>query len=174
MEIEEKIYDEQELESFFNELIKRKRFDANEGGLQACGVISKDKARFKVTEDDGVEPHMYSNFTLANNIATGNIKRYRGANFSKFKDIQKICCEWLELRITDSDELLLAFHSYRDLNSYQLKIIKEFLRIVATPKVQEAYKEIKIGISGNNISIPFDTSLAVARMKIAQSAKNIK
>ncbi|MBQ6323807.1 MAG: hypothetical protein IJI22_03140 [Bacilli bacterium] len=117
---------------------------------------------------------MYSNFTLADNITTGNIKRYRGANFSKFKDIQKICCEWLELRITDSDELLLAFHSYRDLNQYQLKIIKEFLKIAATPKVQEAYKEIKIGVSGNNIEIPFDTSLAIARMKISQSAKQNK
>ena len=46
-----------EISSFFNELMRRRRDDDIEEGLQAGGVIYPDKAGFKISEANGNGPH---------------------------------------------------------------------------------------------------------------------
>ena len=162
MKNKENVYNEEEIEYFFNELIKRKRYDEFEIGLQASGLITKNNAAFKITEEDGKEPHMYAEINLNNYIKTGenrNIIDRNTFNYNKYKKELLEVNNSLCLRVTDSDILVLAFTCYDNINSYQLKIIKKFVEIARIALNNNKYENINIGISTKNIHIPFNLSI---------------
>ena len=173
----EKVYIDEQIETFFNELIKRKRFDPMEEGLQACGVITPNKAAFKVTEEDGKEPHMYAEVNLINYNITGEcddtIDRSHFNYFNYARGLGEKIRNYLKLRITDSDRLVLAFTCYDIINTYQLKIIKKFVELAKKALKNKDYEEIEIGVSAKNINISFDSPLdSIDRQLFVASRKS--
>ena len=180
MENKEKIYEAKEdnqIEQFFKELIARKRFDEQEGGLQACGMITKNQAAFKITENDGIEPHMFAELNLINYLKTGdyiNLINRNNFNFNKHREELREASNALSLRITDSDELVLAFNTYEDINSYQLKIIKRIIETVKSPKIKDNYQKIRIGIHAKNFNLPFEMNIDEIYRNIYIASHKIK
>ena len=150
-----------QLNLFFKELIKRKRNEPIEGGLQASVVVYKDRAAAKVNENDGKGVHIASNINLTkflfgdNNYLTEKGIRYFGLYTN---ELGKFTKEAIEVRILDGqDSLMLAIHSYNEIESlFKLKVLKMIIDICKIIKDKNIYKEIEVGFSTPNISIDFE------------------
>ena len=151
---------EHELTLFFDELIKRKRNDPIDGGLQASVVIFEDRFGAKVNELDGCGLHIISEVDLTkflfndNNYLTEKAAEHFGLYIS---EIMKISSEAITIRILDGyDELMIAIASENKLKSkFEVEIIKTIIKICDNIKKNKYYKSIKLGINLPNTSMDF-------------------
>ena len=67
-----------EINTFFGKLMRRRRNDDVEEGLQAGGVIYPDRAGFKISERDGRASHARNIHTVvvSDNAAINTLKRF--------------------------------------------------------------------------------------------------
>lgn len=155
---EEKI--QSELESFFEELIKRKRNDPIEGGLQASMIILPTVFAAKINEEDGMSPHINSCVNLIKYINNDHkyLTREGTRNFNIYqKENTIINNDVIELRILDGeDTLMIAITSNKKTESlFELKMLKRITTICNNLMNNNIYKNIDIGIHTHNFKIDF-------------------
>lgn len=155
---EEKI--QSELESFFEELIKRKRNDPIEGGLQASIVIFPNKFLAKVNEEDGMGSHSQSCINLVKYLNNDHkyLTKFGMRHFNLYpKERNQLNILGTEIRILDGEEeLMLAIVSEKSKeNIFELKIIMEIIKLCSILMNKNYYKNVDIGIHTPNIKIDF-------------------
>ena len=141
-----------QLEMFFQELLRRKRDDPFEDGLQAGGIIYPDKFAFKVNENDGMAPHTHTFETLAQYI-DGETKfseietiGYTGIRHGDPHSWLTINRQGFTIRILmGKDHLVIAIETTSNLISiFQLNIIKKIINITKTIFEQRILSSISI------------------------------
>ena len=117
MEMQEKIYyssDDNEsdvLNDFFNELVKRKKDDVDDWGLQASMVIRDNDYAAQINEKDGAESHNLTLINLYNNL-NGDNNNYFSKDLSDDNkkqlnlDTIKMNLECIKVRIISSMDRL--------------------------------------------------------------------
>ena len=134
-----------QLKSFFNELIKRKRNDPLEGGLQASIIIYKDRCAFKINELDGAGLHVISEVNLTkflyndNNYLTEKAAGHFGLYMSEMMTITK---DAISVRILDGeDKLMVAITSSGNIQSkFEIEVLKYIINICKNIKENNYYK----------------------------------
>ena len=127
---EEKIYENSTERDFLKELYMRKREDSVEQGVQAVGLISIDNTFYKINEDDGCEPHLYSFAGLCSYINRGVYTKFQGGNMQPILQEHQTCLVQgcVEVRITSSPtKTIFAFLSFNELSYFQIQSIYMFL-----------------------------------------------
>ena len=136
-----------ELTSFFNELMRRRRNDDIEEGLQAGGVIYSDRAGFKICERDGLASHAQAQENCSQFIngeeefsseeAVGMIG-LRKKDPNAWANITK---NGFSVRIVATENgLIFIFNSYNYSTSYfQLNTIYKLFNLI-----RDAYKDKKV------------------------------
>lgn len=151
---------EQELTLFFEELIKRKRNDPIDGGLQASTVIFEDRFGAKVNELDGGGLHIISEVDLTKFLFNDSqyLTEKASEHFGLYmSEIMKLSAEAITIRILDGiDELMIAITSENKLKSkFEVEMLKIIIKICDNIKKNNYYKSIKLGINLPNISMDF-------------------
>lgn len=162
----EKVYivdnenNENSIELFMQELNRRKRYDKEEEGLQATGIIRVDGvSAFKINENDGLEPHMFEEVNLERFLRELNAiskEEFLGpGGFNKIIESKKKCPGACYLRITASpNELVIAFTCSKTLNESQFSVIEQI--ITSAMNFEHCYEQVNIGISDESgIIVPF-------------------
>lgn len=132
-----------EINSFFKTLMKRRRNDDIEEGLQAGGVIYLDRAGFKISERDGKASHAQCQENVAqylNGESAFSSEESMGYINQKRKDPNS----WINIpktgftvRIVATKNMLIFIfntHSY-DTSKFQLEVINKIFNLI-----KEAYK----------------------------------
>ena len=137
-----------EIKDFFNKLMKRRRNDSVEEGLQAGGVIYPDRAGFKICERDGNASHAQAQEHVSQYL--NGVDEYTSEEAIGFINQRKndpnswinISKNGFSVRIVASKEMLIfVFNTYRyDINEFQLNVISKIVNLI-----KESYynKEIK-------------------------------
>lgn len=165
------------LTSFFMELVKRRKDDPFEGGLQASIVIMPNKATFKVCEDDGKAPHMQ---TMINSIKYMNndynfLTREGITYFSLYsKELSQLSEECIEIRVLDGEkELMLAIVSNRDIKSlFQVSLLEKIFAICTSLMENKIYTDIVIGLSTPTEKVDFEPLSSLQLQMLNQSLIN--
>lgn len=118
---------------FFSEMLKRKRDDSIEGGLQLAAVIYKDSYAAKVNEEDGFGTHLESLINLTRFLMKkGNFFSEQGMRQFELleDDIRTITAKGIEIRMMcNSSELTIFFHTKNDIKSeFEVEVIKSFAK----------------------------------------------
>ncbi len=166
-------YDEEdidyELSSFFNELMKRRRNDDIEEGLQAGGVIYPDRAGFKICERDGRASHAHAQENASqyiNGESSFSGEEMVGMINSRKNDPNA----WMNLpkngftvRIVATQELLIfIFNTYSyNINSFQLNTIYKLFNYI-----KKAYED-------NDIKYPYINFITSRDRFVFNERKNI-
>ena len=149
-----------ELEKFFSELISRKRYDSEEGGIQACMVLFPDKFAAKIAENDGLSSHFVTNINLVEYLNDkGKYLSNSGSGyFGLSKEERRELYNSLQFRIIDNpDELTIAITSSVDLSSsFQFDVLKDIILLCNKYINNNEYKNISIGLSTPSINIDFE------------------
>ena len=172
---EEKITEQ--LKLFFEELVKRKRKDAIEGGLQASLIIFPKVFAAKINEKDGTATHASSSINLVKFI--NHDPKYLTdtgiRKFSIYKKEEKQKIEnATEARILDGEnELMIAIWSdKKSESSFELKMIKRIIAICDRLMKDKHYENIDIGIHTSNIKIDFgEWTVAKGKMMLEEIEK---
>ena len=176
------------LNSFFNELLTRRRTDDLEGGLQAGGVILPDKAGFKVAERDGYATHAHTFETVSQYIncevmfssedTIGNMSLRRDDPNSWF-NIPK---NGFTVRIVaTNDTIIFIFDTYSyKLTEFQLEVIDKLYNMIKQAYESQIIKKPYINfITGNykfifNEHLNIDNQLESLEQFIAKRKEEIK
>ena len=147
-----------EMNLFLSSLIKRKRNDPYEGGLQATMVILPTSFGAKVTENDGRSVHErgFTNITKFLNgdkifLTDEGIRRtylYKEESYQRIR-------EGIEVRFLDGEEeLLVAITTHtREQTDFQKEIIKRLLFYVKQIKDRGFYPSLKVGLTTKTIKM---------------------
>ena len=144
-------YDEEDLDyeisKFFSKLMKRRRNDDVEEGLQAGGVIFPDRAGFKISERDGRASHAQCQENISQYLngesefsseeAVGFINQ-RKNDPNAWMNITK---KGFTVRVVANEEMLIfVFNTYSyDVSHFQLEVIHKLLNLI-----RETYKNNEI------------------------------
>lgn len=144
-------YDEEDLDyeisKFFSKLMKRRRNDDVEEGLQAGGVIFPDRAGFKISERDGrashaqcqenVRQYLNGESEFSSEEAVGFINQRRN-DPNAWMNITK---KGFTVRVVANEEMLIfVFNTYSyDVSHFQLEVIHKLLNLI-----RETYKNNEI------------------------------
>ena len=169
--LEEKIYystdtsnqldTQNQLLSYFKELIKRKRDDIEEEGLQGSIIILPHKFAAKISEENGKGTHQNNNVNLVrylNNEDTYISKIGMQYPAIYKEEIKQIIKEGIEIRIIATEETLkLAIISSDNIKTiYQAKALKNIISICQKLMKEKAIPNIEIGLSTPTTKIDFD------------------
>lgn len=169
--LEEKIYTanindpnekiNEQINEFLTSLAKRKRNDLYEGGLQASLICFKGYFAAKVSENDGLEPHISNEYNLynflnnKNKYLTDEGKDHFALYMMDYLFIERF---GFSIRILDSEEeLMFAIVSKNDIDSqFQIHVLKTLIESCKQLKDNNIYKKIEIGIHAKNMEIEFE------------------
>lgn len=156
--LDEKIYvclkdneeeNEKNISAFFTELVNRKRYDALEGGLQACAVFFEDKGAMKICENDGRAPHMNSFINLIKHLNNdNNYLSLKGTGFFILsqQERKQLIESGIEIRILDgANKLMLTINSsIKDVSSFQIDAVNKVICACKTLKDSNIYNTVEI------------------------------
>lgn len=152
---------DKKINNFISLLVKRKREDPFEGGLQACMVIFPDKFAMKICENDGSAPHVNSFINLVKYL--NNDSKYISLIGTSYfgiysKERRQLYENGIEVRILDGNEtLMLAITSKTDINSsYQIEILGKILFFFKVLKDEKAYECVNVGLHTPSAKIDFN------------------
>ena len=132
-----------ELNSFFNELLSRRRNDYLEGGLQACGVVFSEKAGFKIAERDGSATHAHTDESIAQYL-NGETMFSGEDTLGQFNLRKNDPNAWINLPknsftvriVASKDHLIFVFNTYQyKISPFQLEVIEKTFN-----KIKQAYQ----------------------------------
>lgn len=146
--------------NFFTEMMKRKRDDSYEGGLQLSAVIFKDCYAAKINEENGTAPHLSTHVNLVRYL-NGEKEFFTIHGTRRFKlihnDMAKLLEEGIEIRmICSTDEFTIIINSENDINSeFEYNIIKSFVKCAYEFYKAKYLKNITfhIGLAKNYLEI---------------------
>ena len=168
----------EEIKKFLDSLIKRKRNDLYEGGLQASLICLNGCFAAKISENDGLEPHisneynLYSYLTHKNKYLTEEGREQFTLYMMDYLFIERF---GFSIRILDSeDSLMFAIVSKNDIDSeFQINVLETLIKYCIQMKENNIYKNIEIGIHSKNIDIEFE-ECENNFDKILETLENIK
>lgn len=117
---------------FFNEMLKRRRNDEAEGGLQLSAVIFPHTYGAKVNENDGRAVHIREHVNLTRYLYNSDQQYLSDAGIRKYAlsagERAKIAREGVEARIICNESgLLMIFDAHNtELDDFQRKVIGSF------------------------------------------------
>ena len=169
--LEEKIYTanindpsekiNEQINGFLTSLVKRKRNDLYEGGLQASLICFKGSFAAKVSENDGLELYISNEYNLYNFL--NNKNKYLTDEGREHFALYMMDYLFIErfgfsIRILDSEEdLMFAIVSKNDIDSeFQIHVLETLIKSCKQLKDNNIYKKIEIGIHAKNIEIDFE------------------
>ena len=147
------------IEEFLSELVKRKRNDPLEGGLQAMMVILPASFAAKVNEEDGLSSHAREGVNLIKHMS-GERKYLTNEAMGKIvlsqKETMQLLMEGIEVRILDGkDHLMVAIYSMNGkYTAFQIETIENL--IDSLKKLKDNYKELEVGLHTQSINIEFN------------------
>ena len=149
-----------ELDKFFKALVSRRRYDREEGGIQACIVLFPDKFAAKIAEGDGLDSHFVTSINLVEFL--NNRNKYLSSSGAGYyglsKDERKELYEALQFRIIDNpEELMIAITSSLDIDSsFQLDVLKRVILLCKELMDKKVYRNISMGLNTPSIHIDFE------------------
>ena len=150
-----------QLNLFLSNIIKRKRDDPIEGGLQATMIILPTSFGAKVTENDGKSVHERGFVNLVKHL-NGDRKYLTDEGIRKLylykeESLQKIR-EGIEIRILDGENHLMLAITAQNNNQteFQFDIIKKLLKYCKQIKDRGFYDIVEVGFHTKNIKIDFE------------------
>lgn len=150
----EKIYENSTEREFLKELYLRKREDALEGGIQAVGIILKNNSLYKINEEDGYEPHMYSFAGLCSYINKSTYTVFDRGKMMPILQEMKNCFNHgaAEVRITSSPtKTIFAITSSLELSYFQIQSIY----VLLLNAISLGFENIQLGVTSPNVNINF-------------------
>lgn len=150
----EKIFENFAEREFLKELYLRKREDPQEGGIQAVGAISKSNSCYKINEEDGYEPHMYSFAGLCSYINKGTYTVFdREKTYPIFQEMRQSFIQGIaEVRITSSPtKTVFAITSSLELSNFQIQSIY----VLLLNAISLGFENIQLGVTSKNVNIKF-------------------
>lgn len=150
------------LNSFFDEIVRRRRSNVFSGGLQAGLVISNDACAAKVSEDDGFGSHVSTSVNLVrylNNDGVYVTEKGIGYPVLYRDDLKQLNTEdYVDSKIIDSSKrLMMSFISnYDRLSLFQIQSIKSIIDIFKELKDTGVYDDINVGLKIGKSEIDFD------------------
>lgn len=140
------------INSFFDELVQRRRVDIFSGGLQAGLIIGEDSMAAKVNEGDGNESHIATNVNLVKFLnGDFNYITQEGMQSPVLyrEDLKQLNTDYIESRIIDGkDKLTMTFVCKRiPLSKYQIDSLKVIMNAINELYNSDVYKNIRVGIS---------------------------
>ena len=149
-----------EFQNFFKELIKRKRNDPIEGGLQAVMIIFPNIFAAKINEDDGMGTHGQSKINAIKFINGDHeyLTEYGIRHFYLYeKELKQLLCSCIDIRILDGEEtLMLAITSNKELYStFEVQMLKRIILICNILMEKKYYKNVDIGLYTPKIKIDY-------------------
>ncbi len=124
-----------EISSFFDELMERRRDDDIEEGLQAGGVIYSDKAGFKISEQDGYGPHAQAQENVSQYL-NGETEYSNVEDLGMFMKRRKDPNAWLNIPkngftvriVANNNMLIFIFDTQKyKLTDFQLEVVTGLL-----------------------------------------------
>ncbi len=150
------------LNSFFDEIVKRRRSDVFSGGLQAGLVIGNDACAAKVNENDGYGSHMGTSVNLVRYLNDEGVYiTEEGIGYPALyrEDLKQLNTEdYIGSQILDGNsKLMMSFISnYEKLTPFQIKTIRSIVDIFKELKDSGIYDDINVGIKIGKSEVEFD------------------
>ena len=140
------------LNSFINEVIKRRRNDEAEEGLQAVLIIGKEEFGAKITENNGSGSHQNSSiniikyFNYDNNYISLEGTKYNNLYTEEYNEL---CFKTIQITIQSSEKKLKfiinsIFNKYIELSEFQDIMIKIFSNVIEELKQNNIYQTIEV------------------------------
>lgn len=140
------------LKGFLNEVIKRRRNDEEEEGLQAVFIIGKEEFGAKITENDGSGSHQNSSINIIKYFNhDNNYISLEGTGYPNIfkKEYDELCFETIQITILSAENIIKfiinsIFNKYIELSEFQDIMIKIFSNVVEELKQNNIYQTIEV------------------------------
>lgn len=140
------------LNDFINEVIKRRRNDEEEEGLQAVFIIGKEEFGAKITENDGSGSHQNSSINIIKYFNhDNNYISLEGTGYPNIfkKEYDELCFETIQITILSAENKIKfiinsIFNQYIELSEFQDIMIKIFSNVVEELKQNNIYQTIEV------------------------------
>lgn len=146
---------DKEIDIFFEEITKRRRYDLAEGGLQSAAVIYPYGFAAKICDDDGRGTHRNAFVNLTKYLKRDRLylSEYGSGFLSIYNDIIEELKDAVLIRIISSESTLqLSITSDKTISSeFQLITLKKILEKSNELKKKEKYKRVIVGFATPDI-----------------------
>ena len=140
------------LNDFINEVIKRRRNDEEEEGLQAVFIIGKEEFGAKITENDGSGSHQNSSINIIKYFNhDNNYISLEGTGYPNIfkKEYDELCFKTIQITILSAEKKIKfiinsIFNQYIELSEFQDIMIKIFSNVVEELKQNNIYQTIEV------------------------------
>lgn len=159
MDLKEKVYysskddNDSNLNDFFNEIVKRKRDDVDDWGLQSSIVIRGEDYAAKVNENNGKESH-HLTFSNLYQYLTGDNNYYSNTKEITDDFIIRMNMESIKVRMISSEDTLkvICIGSIEDGPTlYQYGILKNIVEICNELRMMKSFDKIDLGLLVNGL-----------------------